>query len=128
MNVAGLVFTDDLLFASRITGFARDHGSKVRIIRDGQLLVTAIGQERPKCIFFDLQFVAVIDPKIIATLAGLPQRPLLIGFGSHVDVDSLQSAREAGCDLVMPRSAFVARLPTELRFWLDGQLTATQPF
>ena len=30
----------------------------------------------------------------------------VIGFGSHVDVARLKAARAAGCDEVLPRSAF----------------------
>ena len=34
----------------------------------------------------------------------------VIGFGSHVDDDLLQAARDAGCDEVLARSVFFARL------------------
>ena len=33
--------------------------------------------------------------------------PRIVGFGSHVNVERLQAAREAGCDQAMARSAFV---------------------
>jgi hypothetical protein len=33
-----------------------------------------------------------------------------IGFGSHVDRELLAAAREAGCDEVLPRSKFFARI------------------
>jgi hypothetical protein len=38
--------------------------------------------------------------------------PRIAGFASHVHVDRMQSAREAGCDEVLARSAFVAALPS----------------
>ena len=34
----------------------------------------------------------------------------VIGFGSHVDTELLRAARAAGCDTVLARSAFFARL------------------
>jgi hypothetical protein len=34
----------------------------------------------------------------------------LIGFGSHVDRDVLDAARQAGCDEVLARSAFFSRV------------------
>ena len=39
----------------------------------------------------------------------LPQenRPLVLGFGPHVQVALLKAAREAGCDQVVPRSIAV---------------------
>lgn len=39
---------------------------------------------------------------------------VVIGFGSHVDRDLLERAREAGCDRVLARSAFFSRLRQEL--------------
>lgn len=37
--------------------------------------------------------------------------PFVIGFGSHVDTDGHQRARDLGYDLVLPRSQFFRRLP-----------------
>ena len=57
--------------------------------------------------------VAVVDLsrpgalEALAPLAGVRT----IGFGSHVDRALLDAARAAGCDEVLPRSAFFARLP-----------------
>ena len=47
---------------------------------------------------------------IRAWKAALPPEAVLIAYGSHVDVAALQAARDAGCDVVLPRSAFVQRL------------------
>ena len=45
----------------------------------------------------------------------LQPRPIVIGFGSHVDVERLELARAAGFDQVLPRSKFSASLPELLR-------------
>lgn len=34
-----------------------------------------------------------------------------VGFGSHVDVETLEAATAAGCDVVLARSAFFGGLP-----------------
>ena len=39
----------------------------------------------------------------------------VIAFGSHVDVARLKAARAAGCDEVLPRSAFFEGLEERLR-------------
>jgi hypothetical protein len=39
----------------------------------------------------------------------------VIGFLSHVQGDLQQKAHEAGCDMVLPRSAFSQNLPQLLR-------------
>jgi CheY-like chemotaxis protein len=51
----------------------------------------------------------------------LPQpRPFVVGYGSHVDTATLQAAREAGFDLVLPRSKFVDALATSLAEWFGA--------
>jgi hypothetical protein len=46
----------------------------------------------------------------------------VIGFLSHLQGDLKAKAVEAGCDMVMPRSAFSQNLPTLLRrHGLDGE-------
>jgi hypothetical protein len=51
--------------------------------------------------------------KVEEIIGALPttDRPVVIAFGAHVQADRLRSAREAGCDEVMPRSKFSATLP-----------------
>jgi len=39
----------------------------------------------------------------------------IVGFVSHVQGDLKVKAQEAGCDVVMPRSAFSQNLPSILR-------------
>ncbi|MDP9071423.1 MAG: hypothetical protein M3N68_09100 [Actinomycetota bacterium] len=56
--------------------------------------------------------VVVVDlsrPGVLDALAGLAA-VRTIGFGSHVDGELLEAARAAGCDEVLPRSRFFARL------------------
>ena len=56
--------------------------------------------------------VVVVDlsrPGVVEALGDL-RRVRTIGFGSHVDQDLLQRAKAAGCDEVMARSRFFARL------------------
>ena len=46
--------------------------------------------------------------------------PRVVAYGSHVDVETLRKAREAGCDPVLPRSKFVEELPKELPAWMGA--------
>jgi len=45
--------------------------------------------------------------------------PRVVAYGSHVDAAGLKAARDAGCDVVLPRSAFVEQLPVKLREWME---------
>jgi DNA-binding NarL/FixJ family response regulator len=59
----------------------------------------------------DLGRPGVVDalPALVATGARV------VAFGSHVDRATLDSARAAGCEEVLPRSAFFRDLPQLLR-------------
>lgn len=46
----------------------------------------------------------------------------VIAFGSHVAVELLAAARDAGADAVMPRSQFTAQLPALLQQYGGAQL------
>ena len=114
----GYLLSDDLIFTSRITGTARDLGHEVRSARNSDLLANLVAQQAPQCLLVDLHNPGL---SIADLLARLPvPRPLVVGYGSHVDAATLKAAREAGCDLVLPRSKFVEELPRGLPQWLAG--------
>ena len=56
--------------------------------------------------------VVVVDLSRSGVLEALPglRGVRTVGFGSHVDRELLAAARAAGCDEVLPRSQFFARL------------------
>jgi CheY-like chemotaxis protein len=115
----GLLLADDYLFISRVQGHARAAGLDVKPVRKPTELVERARDLRPACVLIDLH-VDGLD--IAATVSGLRQLetpPRVIGYGSHVDVATLKKARDAGCDLVLPRSKFVDDLATELPAWFD---------
>jgi len=69
--------------------------------------------ERPALIVFDLNFDAVQPLSLISKLkSDAETRPIsLLGYLSHVQGELKQQAQEAGCDMVMARSAFSQNLP-----------------
>ena len=115
---AGVLLCDDLIFASKVTATARAHGRVVVVVRDAGKLIERIVAERPAGLILDLHVPGLDVKRTLADVRALgPVR--VVAFGSHVDVERLKAARAAGCDLVLPRSAFVARLETELPAWLS---------
>ncbi len=62
--------------------------------------------------------VVVVDLGRAGVLEALPGLAAtgarVVGFGSHVDRDTLEAARAAGCTEVLPRSAFFRDLPALL--------------
>ena len=72
--------------------------------------------ERPALLVFDLNNAAAKPLTVIPKLrAKLKKSVSIIGFLSHLQGDLKMKATEAGCDTVMPRSAFSQSLPNLLR-------------
>ena len=58
----------------------------------------------------DLIVLDLSRPGVLEALSRLAH-VRTIGFGSHVDVETLEAATAAGCDVVLARSEFFRRLP-----------------
>ena len=65
---------------------------------------------------FDLNYLNAKPLSVIPKLRSKLQKATsIIGFVSHVQGELKMKALEAGCDVVMPRSAFSQNLPNLLR-------------
>ena len=109
-----ILLSDDLIFTSRVAGTGRDLGVAVRTARNADAVLNLAKQQAPTCVIVDLSNPGLRTAELIA---GLPNRPRVVAYGSHVDTDTLRAAREAGCDVVLPRSKFVEELPNSLSAW-----------
>jgi CheY-like chemotaxis protein len=118
MTPAAILLTDDLIFTSRVTGTGRDLGLAITAARTPAALLDLAARQPPACVILDLAHPGLDLLVLIASLGGLPHRARIVAYGSHVDTASLKAARDAGCDVVLPRSKFVEELPTALPRWL----------
>ena len=74
------------------------------------------GEEKPSLIIFDLNSNSAKPLTTIPKLKSkLKKGTNIIGFVSHVQGDLKLKAQEAGCDMVLPRSAFSQKLAALLR-------------
>ncbi len=112
-------FVDDLFFQAKIQETARKLNVKVEFMKSEQDLTERIkqnGEEKPSLIIFDLNIASVKPLTLIPKLKSkLKKGTSVIGFLSHVQGDLKLKAHEAGCDMVLPRSAFSQNLPQLLR-------------
>ena len=113
-------FIDDLFFMAKIQETSRKLGVKVVFLKNDKdtmaRLCEASEIERPALIVFDLNNVNAKPLTLIPKLkAKLKRTASVIGFLSHLQGDLKGKATEAGCDVVMPRSAFSQNLPNLLR-------------
>jgi CheY-like chemotaxis protein len=76
-------------------------------------LIRRLTSHRPGLLVFDLNNAAVPWRRWIALLKSSPatRRIPLLAFGSHMDVETMTAAREAGADEVVARSRFTSELP-----------------
>jgi hypothetical protein len=110
--VAALV--DDLMFMSRIREAARGAGVEVRPVRDVDAVRQA-ARDGARLVLLDLDSMRLPWRDALAALAsGDEAAPSTIGFFGHVNEDTGRAATAAGCTLVLPRGAFVQRLPSLL--------------
>lgn len=106
----GLLICRDLVFVSKVTGTAEALGRKVATARDRPSALLRLEIDRPLVVFLDLHAGDSTDLDAIRAYRALAPDAFFIGFGSHVEPALLAQAAEAGCDSVLPRSAFSSRL------------------
>ena len=115
----GLLLSDDMIFSSRITGTAQALGLKLNAVKSAKNLMAQAKERTPTCVIVDLSHPDLRVPELIGELQDVCSPiPRLVAYGSHVDAATLRAARDAGCDIVLPRSAFVEQLPGSLSQWL----------
>jgi hypothetical protein len=114
-------FIEDLFFLAKIQETARKLGVKVEFVKgaDKEAVTRVLElpeESRPSLVVFDLgntngkplTWIPKFKSKFKKTVS-------VVGFVSHVLGDLKMKASEAGCDTVMPRSAFSQALPNMLR-------------
>jgi DNA-binding NarL/FixJ family response regulator len=103
-----VAFMDDLFFQMKLAETAKHAGVEVKVVADAEALLALLAQGA-SLVIVDLnarsQPLAAIE-KVRAAHKDLR----LVAFLSHVQTDLAAQARAAGCDEVMPRSAFTQNL------------------
>jgi hypothetical protein len=113
-------FIEDLFFLAKIQETARKLGVKVEFVKGDKEAVDRIlvspENERPALLVFDLNNMNAKPMALIPKFKTKFKKAVsIIGFLNHLQGDLKMKALEAGCDVVMPRSAFSQSLPTLLR-------------
>ncbi len=107
-----LIAVPDLIFRAKISETAKQVGRKtVAAATPDAVLERAIAND-PALIIVDLGDERIAPLETIRRIKAEPALAgaRLLGYFSHIFIEQRDAAREAGCDLVMPRSAFVAKL------------------
>jgi CheY-like chemotaxis protein len=111
-----LAVLEDLFFTVKINEAAKRAGLAITFVKSEH---DALEQAKlhPALIIMDINFQGIDTLNLIRTLKADEQtkRINLIGYLSHVQGELKLQAQEAGCDVVMPRSAFSQNLPQILK-------------
>jgi CheY-like chemotaxis protein len=107
-----LAVVSDLFFSVKLTEAAKRNGLALEFVKEPQEVLEK-ANTKPSLIVFDLNFDAVGPLDVIRSLKANPltKSISLLGYLSHVQGELKQQAQEAGCDMVMARSAFSQNLP-----------------
>jgi CheY-like chemotaxis protein len=102
--VAGVT---DLFFTVKINEAARHAGMGVTFAKT-RADALALARDKPKLLILDLNCVAVEPLELVRELKADPvlRAIPIIGFLSHLQADLKKQAQEAGCNMVLARSAF----------------------
>jgi len=114
-------FIEDLFFQAKIQETACKLGIKVEFVKGADKETVARlndlpESERPKLLVFDLNNLNAKPITLIPKFkAKFKKTTSIVGFLNHLQGELKAKAVEAGCDTVMPRSAFSQSLPNLLR-------------
>jgi PleD family two-component response regulator len=111
-----LAVVEDLLFTVKIHEAAKRAGVNVEFLKTEKDVLEK-AREKPLLIILDLNNNAVHPLKLIGKLKASSELKgvSLIGYLSHLQAELKQKAIEAGCDIVLARSAFSQNLPLLLK-------------
>jgi ActR/RegA family two-component response regulator len=107
-----LAVVNDLFFSVKLSDAAKRSGLTLEFVKDHKELL-AKARMHPSLIVFDLNFETAHQLQSISELKSKSETKgiSLIGYVSHVQGELKMQAQEAGCDMVMARSAFSQNLP-----------------
>jgi hypothetical protein len=113
-------FIEDLFFQAKINETSKKLGIKVEFVKGDKESVARLTDlaeaDRPALLVFDLNNLNAKPMTLIPKLkTKFKKATSIIGFLNHLQGDLKAKAVEAGCDSVMPRSAFSQSLPNLLR-------------
>jgi DNA-binding NarL/FixJ family response regulator len=118
------ILVDDMFFTAKINGAAADCGRKIERVKSREQLEGLVANP-PSLVIIDLNSDR-LDPletigffKSSAEMSAVP----MVSFVSHVQTELIRAAQAAGCDYVLPRSAFTQML----REIVSGNLSALRP-
>lgn len=115
MNLA--LFTNDLMFQSRISQAVRADGNQLFVARTLEQLQERLGEQPLHRAIFDLSFRSLDLGAVVGALKSSHPELVSVAYGPHVDTEVLHAARQVGIDHVLTRGQF----DRDMAQWLRGE-------
>ena len=110
-----LVVTANLFFLPRIQAAASASRFEMEQTPSREVFDEAYSRGGAAFVVIDLEGDPGTWRSVLAAIGEAPgPRPKVIAYGPHTEEDLMREARELGCDLTLPKGAFVNRLPSLL--------------
>jgi len=122
------LIVDDMFFASKINAAASAAGREVERLRT-QAQLEQLTTAPPLLVIIDLKAERLDPMQAIAFLKSSDELRAVpvVAFTSHVQTETIRRAQAAGCDVVLPHSAFTQMLPEIVAGNLDKLSRRQQP-
>jgi DNA-binding NarL/FixJ family response regulator len=105
-----LALVDNLFFQARIQAVAKQIGVEVKVVPDGDQLVSEAVANPPALVIIDLNTKSgALETVRRLCAAETPAR--VIGYLAHTQTELAEQATQAGCAEVMPQGKFTQELP-----------------
>ncbi|MFL6214822.1 MAG: hypothetical protein ACJ74J_13140 [Blastocatellia bacterium] len=122
------LIVDDMFFAAKINAAASAAGRTVERLRTQEQL-EQLTTAPPQLVIIDLKAERLDPMQAIAFLKSSDELRAVpvVAFTSHVQTETIRRAQAAGCDVVLPHSAFTQMLPEIVAGNLDKLSRRQQP-
>ena len=112
---AVLVVTTNLFFLPRIEAAASASRLEMEQTPSREAFDEAFARGGAAFVVIDLEGEPGTWRSVLEAIGEIPgSRPTVVAYGPHTEVDLMREARELGCDVTLPKGAFVSRLPSLL--------------
>ena len=110
-----LVLLRELFFRSKLDAVASALGGEVLYAASIDQIAGKCAVGVPEVVFVDLSDKNFRADEVIAGIRASAPGARIVGFASHVDLEVIKAARDAGFDQVLSRQEFAARLSSLIK-------------
>ena len=118
-----LFLSNDLVFSSRLASAGKRVGTTVSAVSSVDAVVARIQAESVKLVILDLATGNLDPASAVAKLREANRNVKIVAYAPHVHGAKLDAASAAGCDEVLTRGAFDARMHELLKRYATNEIS-----